>query len=98
MGNNSKRLTPQSYVVLESVVLKATARGSLGIGLQDHIRHFLRTPRLHWMARIRLVLTYLVRRCTGKNKIGAQNQGCAGRREFKRVQGTTQYEGIHRNR
>ena len=74
MGNNSKRLTPQSYVILESVVFKATALGSLGFGLQDHIRHFLRTPRLHWMARIRLVLTYLVRRCMVKTRLALKTR------------------------
>jgi glycosyltransferase involved in cell wall biosynthesis len=74
MGNNSKRLTPQSYVVLESVVLKATTRDSLGIGLQDHIRRFLRTPRLSRLARIRLVLTYLVRRCTVKTRLALKTR------------------------
>jgi glycosyltransferase involved in cell wall biosynthesis len=74
MRNNIKRLTPKSYVVLESVLLKATARGSLRIGLQDHIRHFLRAPGLNRLARIRLVFTYLVRRCTVKARLALRTR------------------------
>jgi glycosyltransferase involved in cell wall biosynthesis len=67
LQQNSQRLTPMSYVVLESIILNEAAnRSSLRSRLRNHILHFLTSPRLNWQTRIRLVLTYLVRRCSVK--------------------------------
>jgi hypothetical protein len=66
LEDNSQRLTPMSYVVLESIVLNAADRTSSGSRLRRHIRHFLKSPRLNWLTRIGLVLTYLTRRCITK--------------------------------
>jgi glycosyltransferase involved in cell wall biosynthesis len=66
LEHNDQRMTPMSYVVLESIVLNGTHRGSLGSKIHNHITHFLKSPRLGWTARIHLVITYLVRRCTIK--------------------------------
>jgi glycosyltransferase involved in cell wall biosynthesis len=65
---NRQRLTPMSYVVLESVILNSTDGNSLGSRLKNHIQHFLKSPRLSGPTRIRLVLTYLLRRCIVKLK------------------------------
>jgi glycosyltransferase involved in cell wall biosynthesis len=64
--HNSQRLTPMSYVVLESIIFNAGNRGSSGSRLQSHIRHFLKSPRLNWLTRIGLVLSYVIRRCLTK--------------------------------
>jgi glycosyltransferase involved in cell wall biosynthesis len=66
LEDNRKRLTPRSYVVLESIILNTTDRGSLGYRLRNHIRHFLKSPRLNWVTRIGLVLAYVTRRCSIK--------------------------------
>lgn len=70
---NGQRMTPMSYVVLESIILNAAHRGSLGSKVHNHIIHFLKSPRLGWAARIHLVITYLVRRCAVKVKARLQN-------------------------
>jgi glycosyltransferase involved in cell wall biosynthesis len=67
LEGNSQRLTPMSYVVLESIILNEAANcRPLRSRLRNHILYFLRSPRLNWLTRIRLVLTYLVRRCRVK--------------------------------
>jgi glycosyltransferase involved in cell wall biosynthesis len=85
LEQNSKRLTPMSYVVLESVVLNATDRGSLGTKLQNHIRHFLKSPRLNWLSRIGLVLTYCIRRCTVKTRLVFNMRPAQIARNLKKV-------------
>jgi glycosyltransferase involved in cell wall biosynthesis len=72
---NSKRLTPFSYVVLESTVLNATNGGSSASRLQNHLRHFLKSPRLNYLSRIGLVLTYLVHRGTLKARLLCKTRG-----------------------
>ena len=65
LEQNSQRLTPMSYVVLESIILNTAADpSSLWNRLRKHIFHFLKSPRLNWPARIGLMLTYLIRRCS----------------------------------
>jgi glycosyltransferase involved in cell wall biosynthesis len=66
LEHNSRRLTPMSYVVLESIILNATGPRSSRSRLGNHIRHFLKSPRLNRLNRIGLVLTYLTRRCITK--------------------------------
>jgi glycosyltransferase involved in cell wall biosynthesis len=63
---NSRRLTPMSYVVLESIILNAANGGSFANRLGNHIRHFLKSPRLNCMDRMGLTLNYIIRRCTTK--------------------------------
>jgi hypothetical protein len=70
---NGQRMTPMSYVVLESIILNATHDGSLGSKVQNHIVHFLKSSRLGWMTRIHLVVTYLVRRFAIKIKSRLKN-------------------------
>jgi glycosyltransferase involved in cell wall biosynthesis len=70
LKQNSQHLTPISYVVLESIILNAVDRGSFGSRLRNHIRRFLKAPRLNWFTRIGLVLTYLTRRCIIKIRSG----------------------------
>ncbi len=69
LEQNSKRLTPMSYVVLESIILNATDEASSGRKLQNHIRRFLSSPRLNWLARVRLVLTYIIRRSAARMRL-----------------------------
>lgn len=73
LESNGRRMTPMSYVVLESIILNATHHGSLGRKVHNHIVHFLKSPRLSRAARIHLVITYLVRRCAIKIKARLQN-------------------------
>jgi glycosyltransferase involved in cell wall biosynthesis len=69
LDQNSGRLTPMSYVALESVVLNSSESRSLMERLQKHIRHFLKSSQLSWVTRVRLVATYLFRRCVAKVKL-----------------------------
>jgi hypothetical protein len=73
LEHNGQRMTPMSYVVLESIILNATHRGSLGSKVHNHILHFLKSPRLDRMARIHLVITYLFRRSTIKMRSRLKN-------------------------
>jgi glycosyltransferase involved in cell wall biosynthesis len=66
LEHNRQRLTPMSYVVLESIIFNAGNRSSSGSRLRSHIRHFLNSPRLNWLTRIGLVLSYITRRCITK--------------------------------
>jgi glycosyltransferase involved in cell wall biosynthesis len=69
LQQNSQRLTPMSYVLLESIILNEAANcDSLPSRLRKHILHFIRSPRLNWLTRIHLLLTYLIRRCSVKIK------------------------------
>jgi glycosyltransferase involved in cell wall biosynthesis len=69
LEQNRERLTPMSYVVLESIILNATYKVSLRSRLQNHLCRFLTSPRLHWLARLRLVLIYIIRRCAAKIRL-----------------------------
>ena len=66
LEQNSHRLTTMSYVLLESIILNAADHAGLGMRLQNRFRRFLTTPRLSMPGRIRLALTYLIRRGTMK--------------------------------
>ena len=85
LEHNSKRLTPVSYVVLESVVLNATDRASLGTRLRNHIRHFLRSPRLNCLSRVGVVLTYFIRRCAVKIRLVFKARPAQIARNLKKV-------------
>lgn len=69
LEQNNQRVTPMSYVALESVVLNSTDDSGVGKRLQKHIQYFLKSSRLDWVTRIRLVLTYLFRRCIAKLRL-----------------------------
>jgi glycosyltransferase involved in cell wall biosynthesis len=78
LKQNSQHLTPMSYVALESVILNSTDNGSLGNRLQKHIQHFLKSSRLNWRERIRLMLTYLFRRCIVKLRLWLNSRPAHG--------------------
>jgi glycosyltransferase involved in cell wall biosynthesis len=66
LEQNSQRLTPKSYVVLESIIINAKGDGRLGTRLLNHIHHFFRSSRLNWLARVNLVFSYLTKRLATK--------------------------------
>jgi glycosyltransferase involved in cell wall biosynthesis len=69
---NRHRLTPRSYVVLESIIANSDEELSTSSRLKRHAQHFLRSKRLHLFGRIRLIWSYLLGRCRAKWKLRRQ--------------------------
>jgi glycosyltransferase involved in cell wall biosynthesis len=74
LRQNGQRLTPKSYVVLESVIINAKKGGGLGTRLLNHIHHFLLSSRLNWLTRLNLVFSYLSKRFAIKIKSQMRRQ------------------------